>query len=64
MGNSYTTENGYPLLLTARPASKLSGVPEHLIRELVAKGLVKSVPAGNRRYVNMQSLHEYVSREA
>ena len=54
-------ENGYPMLLTARPASKVSSVPEHLIRKLIAEGKVKSVPAGNRRYVNMKSLFDYIN---
>ena len=60
----YTNEHGYPVLLAPRPASKVSGVPEHLIRKLIADGAVKSVPAGNRRYVNMQSLRDYINGEA
>ena len=54
----------FPVLLTPKPASKQSGVPEHLIRKLIADGTVISVPAGNRRYVNMQSLHDYISGRA
>lgn len=50
-----------PELRTIRTAAKLTGYPEHLIRDLVSKGLVRSVPAGNRRYVNMDSLLEYIS---
>ena len=56
--------NGYPRLLTQRQAAQESGYPEHFIRSLVAKGLIKSVPAGNRKYVLMQSLHDYINGEA
>ena len=51
----------FPALPTIRQAAKMSGYPEHLIRSLVAQGLVRSVPAGNRRYVNMDSLLDYIT---
>ncbi len=51
----------FPMLLTPRSASKQSGVPEHLIRMLIKDGAVVSVPAGNRRYVNMKSLYNYIN---
>lgn len=62
MENTVTmTSNAFPALPTIRQAAKLTGYPEHLIRDLVSKGLVRSVPAGNRRYVNMNSLLDYIN---
>lgn len=55
------TQAVFPALPTIRQAAKLTGYPEHLIRDLVSKGLVRSVPAGNRRYVNMNSLLDYIN---
>ena len=50
-----------PELRTIRTAAKLTGYPEHLIRSLVENGLVRTIPAGKRQYVNMDSLLEYIS---
>ena len=55
------TSRDFPALPTIRQAAKQTGYPEHFIRDLVTRGLVKSVPAGNRRYVNMISLLEYIN---
>lgn len=55
-----TDRESFPPLPTIRQAAKQTGYPEHLIRSLVKRGIVKSVPAGNRRYVNMASLLDYI----
>ena len=54
------TINREPTLATAHKASILENVPEHLIRELIREGRIRWVPAGNRRYVVLQSLREYL----
>ncbi len=49
------------LLYTQRQAAKKAGLPEHFVRMLVSSGKVLSIPAGNRRYVNMKSLYAYIN---
>lgn len=56
-----TDHSPFPALPTIRQAAKLTGYPEHLIRDIVSRGLVVSIPAGNRRYVNLDSLLNYIN---
>lgn len=53
--------NKFPEFLTASNASKATGLSEHFIRTALKNGDVDYFQIGNRKYVNMDSLYDFVA---
>lgn len=49
---------------TIRQVSRTLGVPEHLIRCLVANGSCPGIYSGTRFLVHVEALKEYLDRES
>ena len=51
-----------PTMRTIRAEAKATGLPEHFIRQLTKAGKIKCVYAGNRCYLNHDSLVAYLDK--
>lgn len=49
---------------TIRQTANFLGIPEHLIRSLVARGVCPGFYSGNRFLVHVEALREYLDAES
>ncbi len=61
--NTAPSTQKIPRMLGIKETSQLFGLPQHFIRQLVIKGEIISVKAGNRYLVNCDKLIEYLNGE-
>ena len=50
-----------PLMMTVLDTVKYTGLPERFIRSLVRSGKIVCVKSGNRTYINIDKLIEYLN---
>ena len=53
-----------PIIRTIRSEARETGIPEHLIRNLVKQNKIRAIYAGTRAYVIHDSLVAYLNGEA
>lgn len=61
--NTAPSTQKIPRMLGIRETAQLFGLPQHFVRQLVIKGEIISVKAGNRYLVNCDKLVEYLNGE-
>lgn len=53
-----------PKMRTIRETARLTGFPEHAIRQLVKEGKIIYVKAGNKSLVNLDRFIDYLNGES
>lgn len=51
----------FPTMLPPRAAAEKTGLPEHLIRQLIKREKIVYVKAGNKFLVNIDKLADYLN---
>ena len=57
-----TTETVMPLLMTAKAMSKLCGIGENRLRQLMEEGQLEYLQVGNHRLICTQAIWAYYER--
>ena len=57
-----SNDEGYPLFLTPEQASKVSGIGENRIRQLMDDRHLEYLKVGNRRLTTVEALLDYYER--
>lgn len=52
------------MFMTIRQVSRELGIPEHFLRDMVARGSCPGIWSGNRFLVHVEALREYLDAES
>lgn len=60
--NNITCKSNVPRMRTIKQGAKEAGIPEHFLRQLIKQNKVVYVKAGNKSFVNLDCLIDFLNK--